>query len=76
MFDEFYGRTFVPQITDMIDKTIGVLCNPVDSDPARTDFSPSKDVEMGYAFIAMPMDKDDHQLVDVLEAIQEFSIQL
>jgi hypothetical protein len=70
MFDEFYGKTLVPQITDMIDKTIGVLRNPVDSDPARTDFSPSKDVELGYAFIAMAMDKDDHELVDVLEAIQ------
>ncbi len=28
-------------------------------------------VEQGYAFIAMPMDAEDHALVDVLEAIKE-----
>jgi hypothetical protein len=27
-------------------------------------------VQIGYAFVAMPIDKDDHQLVDVLDAIK------
>jgi hypothetical protein len=71
MFDAPYGKSLVPYITDMIDKTIGFLHNPIDLDPIGADFSPSKNVNVGYAFIAMPIDKDDHQLVDVLEAIQE-----
>lgn len=31
----------------------------------------SATVQQGYAFVAMPIDKDDHQLVDVLDAIKE-----
>jgi hypothetical protein len=56
----------------MIEKTIGFLRYPVDPVTARTgtDTSPAKDIQRGYAFIAMPMDKEDHELVDVLEAIQ------
>jgi hypothetical protein len=73
MFEAPYGRSLVSNITDMIEKTIGVLRYPVAPVTAhtRTDTSSTKDVQRGYAFIAMPMDKDDHQLVDVLEAIQE-----
>jgi hypothetical protein len=73
MFDPPYGRSLISYITDMIEKTIGVLRYPVAPVTAhtRTDTSSTKDVQRGYAFIAMPMDKDDHQLVDVLEAIQE-----
>jgi hypothetical protein len=29
------------------------------------------DVKQGYAFVAMPMDSEDHALVDVLEAVKE-----
>jgi hypothetical protein len=71
MFEALYGKSLIPTITDMIDKTIGFLRNPLDPDPTSTDFFPSRDVELGYAFIAMPIDKDDHLLVDVLEAIKE-----
>jgi hypothetical protein len=71
MFEAPYGISLIPTITDMIDSTIGFLRNPVDPEPARTDVSPSKGVEIGYAFIAMAIDKDDHQLVDVLEAIKD-----
>jgi hypothetical protein len=28
-------------------------------------------IQSGYAFVAMPIDKNDHQLVDVLEAIKD-----
>ena len=75
MFEGVYGKSLIPSITDMIDKTIGFLGDPVESDPTpdptRTDFLSNKSVEIGYAFIAMAIDKDDHQLVDVLEAIKE-----
>lgn len=32
---------------------------------------PTVSVKQGYAFIAMPMDPEDHALVDVLEAVKE-----
>jgi hypothetical protein len=70
MFDPPYGKTLVPFITDMIDKTIGVLRNPVASRPIRKNLSSPKRVEQGYAFIAMAIDNEDHQLADVLEAIK------
>jgi hypothetical protein len=79
MFEAPYGKSLVPSLCDMIDKTIGFLGDPVESDPTpdptpdptRTDFLSNKSVEIGYAFIAMAIDKDDHQLVDVLEAIKD-----
>jgi hypothetical protein len=69
MFDPPYGRSVVPNICDMIDKTIGLLRNPVEA--AQTVPSPSDGIELGTAFIAMPIDENDHQLIDVLEAIKE-----
>jgi nucleoside 2-deoxyribosyltransferase len=58
----------------MLDKTVGVLLNPppetkVDSSKAKI----SSETQAGYAFVAMAIDKNDHQLVDVLEAIKEVS---
>jgi hypothetical protein len=61
----------VPTICDMLDQTIGVLQNPL---PKATGEPSSPgiehEVQRGYAFIAMPMDRDNHALVDVLEAIK------
>jgi hypothetical protein len=54
----------------MLDKTIGVLRNPPPSDEAQPKPRVESEVRRGYAFVAMPMDKDDHQLIDVLEAIK------
>jgi hypothetical protein len=39
--------------------------------PERLNTQAALDTEAGYAFIAMPMDPDDHTLVDVLEAVKE-----
>jgi hypothetical protein len=69
MFDTVYLMSVVPQIIDTLDKTIGVLRSPPLSDEApkaRIEL----EIQSGYAFVAMPMDEDDHQLVDVLEAIK------
>jgi hypothetical protein len=68
MFDRPYLMRMVPHITDMLDKTIGVLRNP----PPQQKELPriQTEVQHGYAFVAMPMDKNDHRLVDVLEAIK------
>jgi hypothetical protein len=39
--------------------------------PLKTDKLTTFNVKKGYAFIAMPMDAEDHALVDVLEAVKE-----
>lgn len=56
----------------MIEETIGVLSSPdydVDIDEKRPKIE--NELERGYAFVAMPMDSTDPQLVDVLDAIKE-----
>jgi len=72
-FDEMFNRPYlmrmVPTITDMLDKTIGVLRNPP-SEKSMQAPAVQTEIQHGYAFVAMPMDKDDDQLVDVLEAIK------
>jgi len=71
MFDNIYHMSLVPPIVDMLNKTIGVLRNPP---PQREEpkSGPRVEIEVqsGYAFVVMPMDKNDHQLIDVLEAIK------
>jgi len=37
---------------------------------ALVEVGPAISIQIGYAFVAMPIDSDDHQLVDVLEAIK------
>ena len=72
MFERPYLMSFVPTICDMVDKTIGVLRNP--PKPTTKTISPAAikvEINSNYAFVAMPMDKDDHQLVDVLETIKD-----
>jgi hypothetical protein len=68
MFERIYTLNPTRHICDMIDMTIGVLRKP----PAVETKNAEKvtAVRQGFAFVAMPMDKDDHQLVDVLEAIK------
>ena len=69
MFDPPYNKDLVPVVVDMLDRAIGVLRSaPAD----RPDREPKVQVDVttkGYAFIAMPMDADDPQLIDVLDAI-------
>ena len=70
MFEQIYFMSLIPQICDMLDRTIGLLINP----PAeKTVDSPKvmSETQEGYAFVAMAIDKEDHQLVDVLEAVKE-----
>ena len=70
MFDAPYGRSMVPTICDMIDRTIGVLLDPPAAPPPK-EAQPAAQIQQGYAFVAMAMNRDDDQLVDVLEAIKE-----
>jgi hypothetical protein len=70
LFDPPYSLDVVPAITDMIDQTIGVL----KVGGPKTKRRPARileDVMERYAFVAMPMDPDDPDLEDVLDAIKE-----
>jgi hypothetical protein len=70
MFDAPYSISLVPRICDMIDTTIGVLRNPRPVRAMQVDPAINAEIHAGYAFVAMPIDPDDDQLVDVLEAIK------
>jgi nucleoside 2-deoxyribosyltransferase len=71
MFENLWGRSMVPTICDMLDRTIGVLRNPPPQMPPEQQAARVTEIRSDYAFVAMAMTKDDHQLVDVLEAIKE-----
>jgi hypothetical protein len=70
MYDRPYMMSLVPTICDMIDMTIGELLNPTQKavpQPAQA----ISHIQQGYAFVAMAIDENDHQLIDVLEAIKD-----
>jgi hypothetical protein len=70
MFENIYSMSLIPKICDMLDQTVGVLLNP----PPEKDIDAPKltsETQEGYAFVAMTINTEDHQLVDVLEAIKE-----
>jgi len=69
MFDRPYFMRTVPTICDMLDHTIGALKEPLPQ-PNKQIAGIQAEVQRGYAFVAMPMDRDNHALVDVLEAIK------
>ena len=72
MFDPPYGVNLIRQVVDMIDQTIGVLRGgPIEEEKEQPKVQVELDVQKGYAFIAMPMNSDDPQSVDVLDSIKE-----
>lgn len=75
IFDRPYLMSLIPQVVDMIDQTTGVLLNPPKKQE-QTVTEPSIDINVveNYAFIAMPMDPDDPELEDVLDAIKESAV--
>ena len=72
IFNRPYMMSMVPQVVDMIDKTIGVLCSEPEDAPADNPrIQIDADVQKGYAFIAMPIAPSDPEVEDVLDAIKE-----
>jgi hypothetical protein len=69
LFQRFYFQSMTPTIVDILDQTVGVLQNPLPDRLAAPE-APAVEIKRGYAFVAMPIDKDDHNLVDVLETIK------
>ncbi len=72
IFERPYMMRMDSPVIDMVDQTIGVLLNPAD-EPTKKAAKSSIDVKVveNYAFIAMPMDPEDPELEDVLDAIKE-----
>ena len=75
MFEPPYGADLLTAVLDMLDTTVGVMS---DSDyeqrlaanqAANADIE--EDIRHGYVFVAMPIDPDDPELQDVMEAIRE-----
>ncbi|MCX6897957.1 MAG: hypothetical protein NT105_04580 [Verrucomicrobia bacterium] len=72
IFERPYLQNLIPPVLDMVDQTIGVLrAEPEDAPSARTTPVLRQEIISNYAFIAMPMDENDHDLIDVLDAIKE-----
>lgn len=72
MFDPPYRIDLVQSVVDMVDRAIGVLrVAPSEPPAAQPKVYVDLDVQKGYAFIAMPMDPEDLELADVLDAIKE-----
>jgi hypothetical protein len=69
MFERPYRMSMLPTICDMLDSTLGALRRPISEQRVQTA-AIQAEVQRDYAFVAMPMDKDNHALVDVLEAIK------
>ena len=68
MFETVYNRSLIPQLVDLLDKTIGVLRNPLPEPPAEV--MEQTNVHQNYAFVAMPMEANDKGLLDVLDTIK------
>ena len=71
---KYHSRSiFVHKIRQLLGGTLALIDSPL----FRGDLSNkvpkavSCDVVLGYAFIVMPMDPDDHSLIDVLEAVKD-----
>jgi hypothetical protein len=72
IFNSPYGISTIPLVADIIDQTIGVLrAEPTDPSPEKPQIRIDLDVQKGYACIAMPINPDDPQVEDVLDAIKE-----
>ena len=55
-----------------IEQALPASAQALDNTPeSPTTSKISATIQQGYAFVAMPIDKNDHQLVDVLDAIKE-----
>jgi len=72
IFEPPYLMSVVPNVVDMIDKTIGVLRSaPDEKGVDKPLLQIDADVKKGYAFIAMPIAPDIPEFDDVLDAIKE-----
>jgi hypothetical protein len=68
MFSPPWGKNLFGEVVDMLDRTIGVLSTA----PRKVKTEPViAKVREKYAFVAMQIDPDRHELADLLDAIKE-----
>ena len=72
IFDPPYDESVIPIISDMIDRTIGVIQNPQSSENNKISKPEVKlTICKNYAFIAMAMEHNNPALEDILDSIKE-----
>ena len=73
MFDPPYSQDLVSFVVDMVDEAVGVMTSPDFKlkTEKKESIRVSQSFEVGYAFIAMPINPDDKDLEDVLDSIKE-----
>ncbi len=72
MFDPPYGIDLIRVVIDMVEQTVGILrLGTAKSQSDRPQIQEVFNFQKGYAFIAMPIETTDAQLVDVLDSIKE-----
>ncbi len=69
MFDPPYMMNLTKTVIDMIDQTIGVIDSENDGWESA-EITNETTFQKGYVFIAMPIDKTNPQVDDVLDAIK------
>lgn len=69
MFDPPYLMNLTKTVIDMIDQTIGVI-DTEDDEWESASISNEVTFQKGYVFVAMPINKSDPSLDDVLDAIK------
>ncbi len=71
---KYHSRSiFVHQIRQLLGGTLALIDSPLFRGDLLNKASKvvSSDLVPGYAFIAMPMNPEDHSLIDVLEAVKD-----
>jgi nucleoside 2-deoxyribosyltransferase len=69
MFEPPYGANLISVILDEIDETIGVLKHLPEIKEKKPIIKTT--LQKNYAFIAMSINPDDHELEDILDSIKE-----
>ena len=72
IFDPPFGIPMSSRIFDIIDETIGVLmAGGQEIGTTEVSVKVESDFEAGYAFVAMAINQENHELDDVLDSIKE-----
>lgn len=72
LFDPPYSIPLYDHVIDMVERTIGFILFPVEKASKLPDTPVIESiVERNYAFIAMGIDPENHELEDVLDSIKE-----
>jgi len=69
MFQPVNFANMIPIIIDMLDQTVGRLKNPLPKPKPTLTADIQIQIQRGYAFVAMPMDENNHELRSTLRLL-------